>query len=318
MVKPEDILNARILIVDDQETNATSLQQLLREVGYTDVSFTTNPREVSELYAKNGYDLILLDVLMPGMNGFEVMQALHELEPDGYLPVIAVTAEPAHKVSALKAGAKDFISKPFDVEEALLRIHNMLEVRLLHEQARDAATTLEILAMRDPLTGLANRRLLNDRISAAISNAKRNKTAMAVVYMDLDGFKQVNDTLGHSAGDVLLKTVAERLVAVVRKEDTVSRVGGDEFSVALWQPTSDGDIAIIASKLINTVAQPYVIEGHTVTVTTSAGVAIYPFNGDDADSLMKSADAALYEAKHAGKNAYRISQRTDGPAAARG
>jgi len=129
-----DILNARILIVDDQKPNVTLLEQLLGEAGYTNVTSTMNPREVCALHRKNRYDLILLDLQMPGMDGFQVMAALETNESDGYLPVIVLTAQPGHKLRALQAGAKDFISKPFDLVEVRTRIHNMLEVRLLYRQ----------------------------------------------------------------------------------------------------------------------------------------------------------------------------------------
>src|SRR6185369_8464408 len=124
---------------------------------------------------------------------------------------------PAHKLRALQSGAKDFVSKPFDLTEVLLRVHNLLEVRLLHEAARNYGKMLEAMALNDPLTGLANRRLLADRMSMALVHARRNKSAMAVVYLDLDGFKLINDTLGHGVGDFLLKIVAERLTASVRE-----------------------------------------------------------------------------------------------------
>src|ERR1019366_2001866 len=225
MVSATDILNASILIVDDQESNVSLLEQLLSEGGYTCVASTMNPQEVCALHRKNRYDLILLDIQMPGMDGFQVMEGLNEIETESYLPVLAITAQPAHKLRALRGGAKDFISKPFDPAEVLMRVHNMLEVRLLHEAALDHGNMLESLALTDPLTGLANRRLLADRMSMAIVHARRNKSVMAVVYLDLDGFKQINDTLGHGAGDVLLKMVAGRLVATVREHDTVARLG---------------------------------------------------------------------------------------------
>ena len=138
---------------------------------------------------------------------------------------------------------------------------------------------------------------------------------MAVVYLDLDGFKQINDTLGHGVGDVLLKMVAERLVATVRAEDTVARVGGDEFILALWHVSGIDYTATVASRAIEAVSQPYDIEGNTISITTSAGISIYPDHGEDADTLMKSADLALYEAKAAGRNTYRIAERTDVPEA---
>ena len=309
MVTNADILNAGILIVDDQEANVQLLDQMLRNAGYMRITSTRDPHVVCALHRTNHYDLILLDLRMPGMDGFQVMECLKEIETDGYLPVLAVTAEPAHKLRALQSGAKDFVSKPFDLAEVLTRVHNMLEVRLLHEAARNYGKMLESLALNDPLTGLANRRLLADRMSMALVHARRDKSAMAVVYLDLDGFKQINDTLGHGAGDNLLKMVAGRLVATVREEDTVARLGGDEFIIALWH-VSDADYAIsVASRAIEMVSQPYDIEGNPVSITTSAGVSIYPDHGEDAETLMKSADLALYEAKSAGRNTYRISER---------
>ena len=200
MISSSDILHGKVLIVDDQEANVRLLERMLRGAGYVSITSTMDPREVSELHRKNRYDLILLDLQMPVMDGFQVMEGLKEIETDGYLPVLAVTAHPAHKLRALQGGAKDFISKPFDLVEVLMRVHNMLEVRLLHEEARNYGKTLEALALNDPLTGLANRRLLADRMSMALVHARRNKSSMAVMYLDLDGFKQINDRLGHGVG----------------------------------------------------------------------------------------------------------------------
>jgi|CZKI01.1.fsa_nt_gi signal transduction histidine kinase len=132
MISPADMLQARILIVDDQEANVSLLEQMLRNAGYVSIASTRNPYEVCELHRMNRYGLILLDLEMPGMDGFQVMEGLKEIETDGYLPVLVITAQPGHKLRALKAGAKDFVSKPFDLAEVLLRVHNMLEVRLLH------------------------------------------------------------------------------------------------------------------------------------------------------------------------------------------
>ncbi len=306
-----DILNASILIVDDLDANVRLLEQMLTNAGYTRIASTMNPLSVCDLHRANHYDLILLDLRMPGMDGFQVMESLKEIETDGYLSVLAVTAEPAHKLRALRSGAKDFVSKPFDLAEVLARVHNMLEVRLLHEAARNYSKVLEALALNDPLTGLANRRLLADRMSMALIHARRNRSSMAVVFLDLDGFKQINDTLGHGTGDALLKMVAERLLATVREEDTVARLGGDEFIIALWHVSGADYATSVALRAIEAVSQTYVIEGTTVSITTSAGVSIYPDHGEDADTLIKSADLALYEAKASGRNVYRIAERKD-------
>jgi diguanylate cyclase (GGDEF)-like protein len=219
-----------------------------------------------------------------------------------------VTGEPAHKLAALRAGAKDFVSKPFDWDEVFVRVYNMLEVKLLLDEAREHARQLESMALQDPLTGLANRRLVPERVRMAIAHARRNRSHMAVLCLDLDGFKEVNDTLGHAAGDQLLRIVAERLLGAVREEDTVARLGGDEFLIALWQVSDAADAAKVASKIVELVAQPYHIDGYAVSVTASAGASMYPTDGEDVDALVKSADSALYKAKQAGKNTYRLAQ----------
>ncbi len=138
-----EILDASVLIVDDQESNVTLLEQLLREAGYARVASTMNPHEVCALHRKNRYDLILLDLQMPGMDGFQVMEGLKTNAADAYLPVLVITAQPGHKLRALRAGAKDFISKPFDLVEVGTRIHNMLEVRLLYRKLENYSQVLE-------------------------------------------------------------------------------------------------------------------------------------------------------------------------------
>jgi len=143
MINSSAILNASILVVDDLEANVKLLAQMLASAGYVSVASTMDPLEVCELHRKHRYDLILLDLQMPGMDGFQVMEALKDIEPDGYLPVLVITAQPDHKLRALKAGAKDFISKPFELAEVLARVHNMLEVRLLHKQLHHYNDVLE-------------------------------------------------------------------------------------------------------------------------------------------------------------------------------
>jgi PAS domain S-box-containing protein len=142
-VTDADILKASILIVDDQESNICLLEQLLSEAGYSAVFSTMDPHQVLALHRKNRYDLILLDLQMPGMDGFEVMEQLKADDVDGYLPILVITAQPAHKLRALQAGAKDFVSKPFDLLEVRTRIHNMLEVRLLYKKLENYNKVLE-------------------------------------------------------------------------------------------------------------------------------------------------------------------------------
>ncbi|MEQ1559672.1 MAG: response regulator [Methyloglobulus sp.] len=134
MISKQEILNASILIVDDQQSNVLLLEEILQTAGYTCITSTNDPYAVCELYRKNRYDLILLDLQMPKMDGFQVMESLKEIEIDDYLPVLVITAQPSHKLQALASGAKDFVAKPFDLVEVQTRIHNMLEVRLLYKK----------------------------------------------------------------------------------------------------------------------------------------------------------------------------------------
>jgi len=304
-----NIFSAKILVVDDREDNIALLRRTLQDAGYVAIFSTTNPADVRDLHLRNHFDLILLDLEMPVLNGFQVMEGLKEIELENYLPIMVLTAHPDHKLRALQSGARDFISKPFDLAEVLIRVRNMLEIRLLHQATREQSRLLESLVRNDPLTGLGNRRLLAERMTMAIAHARRKKQSMAVVYLDLDGFKQINDIHGHHIGDLVLQGVATRLGAMVREEDTLVRLGGDEFLIVLADlatSTSFENASTVATKAIHAVAPTYELEGQAIHITTSAGIGIYPIHGEDAEALLKSADAALYQAKHAGRNGYRI------------
>ncbi len=172
-------------------------------------------------------------------------------------------------------------------------------------QSRRAAERIQLLAHYDPLTGLPNRALLADRGHLAVSTAQRNGTPLALMFLDLDHFKNVNDSLGHRVGDELLAMLATRLSAVVREQDTVSRMGGDEFILVLPETDAQG-AARVAEKMLHSVAQPFVLGPHELTVTPSVGIALYPNDGEDFDTLARSADAAMYRAKHEGRNNFRF------------
>ncbi|XLZ71863.1 diguanylate cyclase [Massilia sp. SR12] len=306
MPNPDEILNAKILVVDDCADNIDLMLEILRDAGYTNVTATMLPEQVCPLHRQHCYDLILLDLQMPELNGFQVMKGLKEIEQEGYLPVLALTAQPSFKIAALEAGARDFISKPFDLLEVHKRIHNMLEVRLLYKELASYSKQQQELALHDPLTGLPNRRLLEDRIATAVQHAARQQRRTAVMYLDLDGFKAINDTHGHAYGDEILKQVAQRLVNSSRKEDTVARIGGDEFVIVMGDVGALPDAQEPASKLIEVVAQPYHVNGLTLQLSTSLGIALYPDDATTVDNLMHVADAALYQAKRTGKNRYCV------------
>ncbi|MBC7455652.1 MAG: response regulator [Massilia sp.] len=187
MLEPRDILNASVLIVDDIEANVLLLEQVLRNAGYSNITSTQNPRDVVVLHLAHRYDLILLDLQMPDMDGFEVIEALKQIETGGYLPVLVITAQPGHKLRALKAGAKDFVSKPFDLVEVQTRIHNMLEVRLLYRKLDDYNKVLE--------------QTVQER-TAQLRASEARFQRFAELSSDWYWEQDANGTLTHSAGPV--------------------------------------------------------------------------------------------------------------------
>jgi diguanylate cyclase (GGDEF)-like protein len=178
--------------------------------------------------------------------------------------------------------------------------HTIMAVR----QRKQAEERANHLAHHDALSGLPNRRMLEDRLLQAMAAATRHGHLLGILYLDLDGFKKINDTLGHDIGDELLKEVARRLQATLREEDTAARFGGDEFVVALMHLKKRADAEAAARKLVDALAIPYLLSGYEVSVTTSVGISVFPETGKTKDELLKHADAALYEAKRAGKNRY--------------
>ena len=184
----------------------------------------------------------------------------------------------------------------------------MLEVRLLYKKVAEQGRIQKQLALHDPLTGLPNRRLLEDRIETALHHARRSERMMAVFYMDLDGFKAINDVHGHECGDRLLRMVADRLAGVTREQDTVARIGGDEFIMLLSDLGELSDVMRPALKVLDVLALPFNIKGLYLNVTASIGIAAYPLDGLDVTGLITCADGALYKAKRAGRNRFHLAQ----------
>ena len=166
------------------------------------------------------------------------------------------------------------------------------------------------LAYHDHLTGLPNRLLFLDRLQQTIIKAQRNRTRFAVIFIDLDKFKQINDTHGHAVGDTVLKIAAMRMQECIRNADTLARLAGDEFTILLEDITSASDAARIAQKIIDYFEQPLIVDGHELTMTCSLGIGIYPQDGGNVDALLISADAAMYRAKEQGRNNYKLYSET--------
>ena len=315
----------KILIVDDEPTNINLLAHALKN-SY-EIITASNGFDAISLVKEQSPDLVLLDVMMPEMDGFQVCRLLRAEGACAETPVIFVTAVDSQEgeLEGLELGAVDYITKPINLKLAKLRIRNQLELKrqrdIVKEQnvlltrqqtaLREAEQLARHLALFDALTDLPNRRMLLDRLTSGLSQAKRFHRSLAVMFLDLDRFKEINDTFGHEVGDRLLKEVARRLTTCVRSGDTVSRSGGDEFVIVLPEIAHSTDAKLVAEKIIQTFGEPVRIDERLLNVTTSIGIAVYPINGsDDANELMKKADRAMYVAKKAGRNRYQIFAET--------
>ena len=173
-------------------------------------------------------------------------------------------------------------------------------------ERKEQTERLEYLATHDPLTGLANRALFSELLHKALSEARRSKSSVAILFLDVDKFKQINDSLGHYIGDLLLQHVANSLLKLLRAGDIVARQGGDEFIMALPNLTSSQDAILLAEKILHALAQPCTLNGQTLKVTTSIGISLFPEDGTEIGRLMQSADVALYRAKQAGRNNFQL------------
>jgi diguanylate cyclase (GGDEF)-like protein/PAS domain S-box-containing protein len=445
---PADIRRARILVVDDQQVNVQLLEYLLKTTGYENVAGTTDPRQVVALHMEHRFDLVILDLHMPGMDGFEVMEALKPLETGAWLPVLVVTSEPEQKLAALEAGARDFIGKPFDTVEVMTRIRNLLEMRLLHREsaeygsrmertvhertaelqrfrgamdatseaiflidarnmamvdvndgacrmlgfsreallridpvalglatrgqlerqlaaadtpdgaqanedaahdsdivetellradgrgavpveigwqqqeaggtrmliavARDISERLQAqqrmkhMASYDVLTGLPNRTLFFQNLRDAIELAQDKDWRVAVLFISLDRFKIINDSLGPALGDELLRQFSTRLVRCVKLRDTAGRLGGDEFALILTMTRDQQEAANVANDVREALRAPFDLHGKQAVLTASIGIAMYPIDATDPGTLVKYADTAMVRAKEAGRDGYRF------------
>jgi len=201
--------------------------------------------------------------------------------------------------SPIEDSAAPIFDRHGDVTGAVVTFHDVSAVKAM-------AHKMEHLAQHDFLTGLPNRLLFHDRLSQAIAYAKRNSIKLAVLFLDLDNFKHINDSLGHAVGDKLLESVASRLVSQVRQSDTVSRLGGDEFVVLVLEDTLAEHATIIAEKILHALAEPHHLAGHELHIATSIGISLFPADGDNAEELLKNADAAMYHAKKRGKGNYQL------------
>ncbi|MBS1143760.1 MAG: signaling protein [Proteobacteria bacterium] len=283
-----------VLVVDDDRSTRSALRHALHRSGFR-VEEAGNGQEALGWLENNLADAILMDALMPVMDGFAACAALKSHPRWKEIPILMITAlEDRQSIErAFEVGASDFIPKPIHLSVVNQRVRRVIE-------ATRAQRHVHHLAYNDALTGLPNRQLFMEQLAQAIERANTHDTMLAVLFLDLDRFKFINDTLGHEVGDRLLATMAQRLKGCVRADDCVARLGGDEFTVLLDDIPHSSIAASVAQNICRTVSAPMIIDEQEIVITASVGISLYPQDGPDLSRLLRHADTAMYRAKHSG------------------
>jgi diguanylate cyclase (GGDEF)-like protein len=290
-----------VLIADDSRVARLMLRRQLEARGLR-VEEAGNGHEAVRACRVLRPDVVLLDVDMPGLDGHSALRLIRQ-DPDiRDIPVVFITARTNTEdvVAGLQLGAHDYLRKPFEPSELIARVSAALRVKSLQDELRTRNSELERATRTDALTGMFNRRHLEERLAGLLAAARRHREPVAVLMIDVDHFKSINDSMGHAGGDAVLRAIAERLTRNIRLEDVAGRWGGEEFLV-LGATTDAAAAGLLGERIRRTVAGgPITVEGVgdrdvTVSVGCAAGL-------EDAETLLRRADAALYEAKSAGRN----------------
>jgi diguanylate cyclase (GGDEF)-like protein len=334
-----------LLIVDDISDNRAILTRRFERRGFEVIEAESGFAAI-DMIESEAFDLVLLDIMMPGIDGIETLKRIRSRNSASILPVIMVTAksESENIVGALEVGANDYVTKPVDFAVALARVNTQLirrqaelNVATANEALRAANETLETrvadrtsrlieanmrlrseivdreqsdarsqyLAYHDTLTALGNRLMFREQLDEALRASEQGGPPVAVLFIDLDGFKAVNDSLGHSVGDSLLKVIADRMRNAIEPSDRIARLGGDEFAILQSGVPQPASARRLAQTLVEIVARPCAVDGYDVNVGASIGVALGE-PGTTGDHLLKSADIAMYAAKGEGRGTFRV------------
>jgi diguanylate cyclase (GGDEF)-like protein len=303
-----------VLVVDDDVSTRASLLSVLAGAGIEAVG-AASAEEALSYQADPGASLVVIDYLLPDRNGLELAQALKDLDP--VLPILLLTGQTSLETAMAAVGQVDgYLLKPMAIETFLEAVRRGLAHGALVAENRNLTTRLERLsqnqALYDPLTGLPNRALLDDRINQALATCRRNHSALAILFIDLDGFKAVNDLFGHHIGDLALRELANRLAEARRRTDTIARFGGDEF-VIVCPDVESVDVAYrIAEVILAELSRPVVIGSTEHRLTASIGIVVTdPADmAVTADAMLRDADLAMYGAKDAGKASWKLFDET--------
>ena len=299
---------AKVMMIDDEPITLDVLQGFLEEAGYRNFVLTSEPAEALTLIARERPDVVMLDLMMPQVSGFDIMQALRAQPDLALIPIIMLTSstDAETKLKALELGATDFLAKPVDSSELVLRLRNTLA----------AKAYLDRLTNYDRLTGLYNRETFIDRLEHTLRQASRHGRTGALLHLNLDRFKKVNEALGPALGDELLRSAARRLEQCTRNTDalarigdseaalSLSRLGGDEFGVLLVEIDKAESTIVVAQRLLDAIALPFNIGGHELFMTASTGISVFPADGTERELIVRNAATALQFAKQQGGNTY--------------
>jgi diguanylate cyclase (GGDEF)-like protein len=314
-MNPRQSQRARILIIDDEWQIRSLLIDLLGTVYHC--SEASSAEDALAALSHETFDLVISDIDMGGMSGLELVPRVHSLAPDTVVVMISGNQDIEFAIEALRVGAFDYITKPIDlrhveasVERALKHSALLKEKRLYKEQIetllQQRTAEVDWLAYYDTATQLPNRALFEDRVTQAVAIARAKNQSLAVLFISLDQFKKVNDSMGHVPGDSLLREFGERLKSCISKSDTVARFGGDEFALLRTHIDGTTDIMETIGMLSQVLKFSFDLPGHELYATASIGVSLFPLDGDDSHTLLKNAGAALYKAKRSGGANYQF------------
>jgi diguanylate cyclase (GGDEF)-like protein len=310
-----EVVKPKLLIIDDEEQIRHLLMDLLGSL--YDCCTAGSAEEALAALSEQTFDLVISDIDMGRMSGLELVPRVHSLSPDTVVVMISGNQDIEFAIQALRVGAFDYITKPIDlrhveasVERALKHSELLKEKRRYKEQLEELlqkrTAQVDWLAYYDTVTQLPNRALFEDRLTQACSIAKSNGQSLGVLFISLDQFKKVNDSLGHGPGDSLLREFAERLQSCISKSDTVARFGNDEFALLKTQIDDTNDVIETIASLSQVLKFSFDLPGHELYATASVGVSMFPIDGEDCHTLLKNAGAALYKAKKSGGANYQF------------